>query len=88
MTIFITVIVCLISVLEWAVIIECVLSFLPIDSLYDVRRIVSSITNPFLQPFRQIQEKLVPNFMIDFSPLLVLILLDVVKKIIGTLALR
>lgn len=88
MAIFITVIIYLIRVLEWAIIIDCVLSFLPVDSLYDFRRIVSTITNPFLEPFRRIQERFMPNFAIDFSPFFVLILFNIIERIIITLALR
>lgn len=88
MAIFIIIIIYLIRILEWAIIIDCILSFLPIDSLYDFKRIVSTITNPFLEPFRRIQERFMPNFMIDFSPLVVLVLFSVIEKIISTLALR
>lgn len=88
MAIFVTIIIYLIRILEWAVIIDCILSFLPIDSLYDFKRIVSTITNPFLEPFRRIQERFMPNFMIDFSPLFVLILFSVIERIIVTLALK
>lgn len=84
----ITMLIYLIRILEWAVIIDCVLSFLPVDSLYDFKRIVNTITNPFLEPFRRIQERFMPNFMIDFSPFFVLILFNIIERIIITLALR
>ncbi|MFL0251592.1 YggT family protein [Clostridium neuense] len=85
---FITLLIYLIRVLEWAVIIDCVLSFLPMDSLYDFKRIVGTITSPFLEPFRRLQERFMPNFMIDFSPFFVLIFFNIIERVIITLALR
>lgn len=88
MAMFITLLIYLIRVLEWAVIIDCVLSFLPMDSLYEFKRIVGTITNPFLEPFRRLQERFMPNFMIDFSPFFVLIFFNIIERVIITLALR
>ncbi|WP_234120003.1 YggT family protein [Clostridium hydrogenum] len=84
----ISLIIVLFRVLEWIIIIDCVLSFVPSDSLYSVRQAIGNITEPILAPFRAIQERIAPGFMIDFSPVIALIVIQIIERLIIALFLR
>lgn len=88
MIIFVNLVVTLIRIIEWAIVIDCVLSFIPNDSLYDIRRILGTVTGPILEPFRRIQERIMPGFMVDFSPIFAWIVLGIIERIVVTIALR
>lgn len=72
--------------LDLMIIIRIVLSFLPDLSNSNVARFVYQITEPILLPFRTLLEKLIPprhtGFYLDFSPILALFFLDILKNII------
>ncbi|GIM27975.1 hypothetical protein CPJCM30710_06410 [Clostridium polyendosporum] len=40
------------------------------------------ITEPILSPFKKIQQKLIPNVPVDFSPFFALVTLNIVEKLI------
>ncbi|AAK80077.1 YggT family protein [Clostridium acetobutylicum] len=70
------------TILKWLIILECILSFIPSDSLYEIRELVGRITAPLLMPFRRIQEKIIPGLMIDFSPIIAWALLSLIQTVI------
>ena len=83
----------LLSVLMWIIIIQVILSWLFAFNVLNagsggVRAFVSAldrITAPLYRPIRRI----LPDFGgIDFSPLVILILIQVLKKLLGGLALE
>ncbi|WP_432665188.1 YggT family protein [Wukongibacter baidiensis] len=47
-----------------------------------IYNILHQITEPILYPFRQLQEKLGVGGMIDFSPLLAIVALDILQRVI------
>jgi YggT family protein len=72
----------LFRLLEGAIFIEVILSWVMpgrSNAFLDILRI---FTEPFMAPGRKIQEKLMPNLMIDFSPIIALFILDILRKII------
>lgn len=47
-----------------------------------IYNILHQITEPILYPFRQLQEKLGVGGMIDFSPLLAIVALDILQRVV------
>jgi len=70
----------LIGVYQLIIFVHTVLSwFVHEGSVYDT---LSKITSPILEPCYRLQEKLIPNSPIDFSPAVAILLLELVKRII------
>jgi YggT family protein len=70
----------LIQLLVLVVIVQVVLSYF-MDPYHSVRRFLDRLVEPMLQPIRRI----VPTVgMIDFSPLILIILLQILDAIIGS----
>ncbi len=69
----------------WIILLARVLlSWFPIDPYHPVARILFDITEPVLGPLRRI---LPPVGMIDFSPLVALLLISVLQQLVRNLAL-
>lgn len=47
-----------------------------------VTRIIHIFTEPFLEPGRRIQNSLMPNLPLDFSPIIGLLILSMLRRII------
>lgn len=65
--------------------IRIILSFFPNPINSDIYRIIYQITEPILFPFRSLLEKFIPRgpgYYLDFSPILALLFLDVLRGII------
>ncbi|MBU3111826.1 YggT family protein [Clostridium lacusfryxellense] len=71
------------NVLEFAILIEVVLSWVYANRSNQYTEILHKITNPLLQPGRKIQEKYFGNTMIDFSPIIALVILMVLRRIVS-----
>ncbi|MBA5850648.1 YggT family protein [Clostridium sp. cel8] len=69
--------------LEGAILLDVILSWIPsgIGSSGFVE-LLHIITDPLMKPGRIIQEKLMPGLMIDFSPIVALVLLDIIRGIV------
>lgn len=68
--------------LEGAIFLEVILSWVMpgrSNAFLDLLRI---FTEPFMAPGRKIQERFMPRLMIDFSPIIALFLLDILRTII------
>ena len=68
--------------LEGAIFLEVILSWVMpgrSNAFLDFLRI---FTEPFMVPGRKIQEKLMPRLMIDFSPIIALFILDILRTVI------
>lgn len=74
----ITIISVLFTLLFWLVIISVILSYV-MDPYHPVRRRVDSLVEPMLAPIRRVVP---PIGMIDFSPFVLLILIQVFRNII------
>ena len=75
----------LFRVMELAIIIECLLSWIVRDRNSGIMGVITSFTDPILKPFRIIQEKLLGDIPIDMSPIFAFIVLDLLKPIVMSL---
>lgn len=72
----------LFRLLEGAILLDVILSWIMPGKRGGFIDLLHVFTDPFMIPGRKIQEKLMPGFMIDFSPIIALLLLDILRKII------
>ncbi|MCB2291960.1 YggT family protein [Clostridium algoriphilum] len=70
------------SVLEYAIIIEVILSWVYANRTNQYIELLHKVTNPLLQPGRKIQERYFNNTMVDFSPIIALVIIMVLRKIV------
>ena len=70
------------NVLEFAILIEVVLSWVYARRSNQYTELLHKITGPLLQPGRKIQEKYFSNTMVDFSPIIALFILMILRKIV------
>lgn len=82
MLILIRIINIIFNVLEYAILIEVILSWVYSGRTNQYIEIVHKITGPLLQPGRKIQERYFSNTMIDFSPIIALAIIWMLRKII------
>jgi len=79
-------------VLYYAIIIEVILSWVYSNRTNQYIELLHKVTNPLLQPGRKIQDRFFNNMIIDFSPMIALFILMVLKQImfsiLGTLGLN
>lgn len=68
--------------IEGAILLEVVLSWIMPGRSNVFRDFLRIFTDPFMIPGKKIQEKLMPNFMIDFSPIIALFILDLLQRIV------
>ena len=69
------------QILVLVVILHVILSYF-MDPYHPVRRGLSSVVEPLLSPIRQI---IPPVGMIDFSPLILIVLIQLIKQVIISL---
>ncbi|MDR5586686.1 MULTISPECIES: YggT family protein [Clostridium] len=72
----------LFRIIELAILIECISSWISPGKQNEFLNIISSFTYPVLEPFRKLQYKFMPNMMIDFSPIFAIFALDIIKAVI------
>lgn len=68
-------------VMEYAIFAEIILSFVMRGVENKFTYFLHSITEPLLAPGRKIQEKIMPGFMIDFSPIIAFFIISILRKI-------
>ena len=73
------------NVLEYAILIEVVLSWVYAGRSNQYTEMLHKVTNPLLQPGRKIQERFFGNMMIDFSPIIALLIIMILRKIVSVL---
>ncbi|MPQ32490.1 YggT family protein [Clostridium estertheticum] len=73
------------KVLEYAILIEVVLSWVYAGRSNQYTEILHKITNPLLEPGRKIQDRYFGNMMIDFSPIIALGIIWALRKIVSIL---
>lgn len=69
-------------IIELAIIVECIASWIPQLRYNQFMDIVHSITNPILEPCRKLQDRFLGSMPIDFSPILAFAILDVIRGFI------
>ncbi|OGO82006.1 MAG: hypothetical protein A2Y18_01435 [Clostridiales bacterium GWD2_32_19] len=79
----------LFTVLSVLIFIRVILTWVGIDYEKDKKvRLLYDATEPILEPFRKLLSKWQSGMMMDFSPILALVFLDILKTIILTLLIR
>ncbi|MDU4476145.1 YggT family protein [Clostridium sp.] len=68
------------GIIELAILIECIASWIPQLRYNKFMDIVYAITNPILTPFRSLQDRFFPDSPIDFSPIIALFVIDFVLR--------
>jgi YggT family protein len=71
------------GIIELAILIECIASWIPQLRYNKFMDVVYAITNPILMPFRTLQDRLLSNSPIDFSPIMAFFVIDFIRQIIG-----
>ncbi|MGN0144857.1 MAG: YggT family protein [Clostridium sp.] len=69
-------------IIELAIIVECIGSWIPQLRYNQLMDIVHSITNPILEPCRRLQDRFLGSMPIDFSPILAFAILDVIREML------
>lgn len=75
----------LFNFIEAAILIEVVLSWIMPGKKNTFTDMLHIFTDPFMIPGRKIQSVIAPKLMIDFSPIIALIIVDIVERIILTI---
>ncbi|WP_160688861.1 YggT family protein [Clostridium sp. C2-6-12] len=78
----VTIVITLFNLLELAILLEVILSWIP---QIGNNKFVSTIHNfiyPLMEPLKGLQDRLIPGLPIDFSPILALFILDILKRLI------
>ena len=74
-------------VAEHAILIDVILSYIPIGRENGFTQLVHAITEPLLSPGRKIQDKLMPGLMIDFSPIIAYFMVYILKQVVFSIML-
>jgi len=73
------------NVLELAIFIEVILSWVYARRTNQYIELLHKVTEPLLEPGRRIQAKYFNNTMVDFSPIIALFLLMILRRIVFAL---
>ena len=69
------------NLLYYAIIIEVILSWVYANRTNQYIELLHKVTNPLLQPGRMIQDRYFNNMMVDFSPIIAIFIIMLLKKI-------
>ncbi len=70
------------NVLEYAILAEVVLSWVYRGRSNQYIELLHKVTRPLLEPGRKVQEKYFSNTMVDFSPIIALFILMILRRIV------
>lgn len=68
--------------IEAAIILDVIFSWIMPGRSNALLDIIHVFTEPFMMPGRKLQEKIMPGLMIDFSPIIALLILDLLERIV------
>lgn len=68
--------------IEAAILVEVILSWVMPGKKNTFTDLLHIFTDPFMMPGRKLQSLIAPNLMIDFSPIIALIIVDIIQRII------
>lgn len=68
--------------LETTILAEVILSYLPSFRDSSLSQILRSFNFPILEPFRRLQQNLLGMSMIDFSPIIAILVIGFIRKVI------
>ena len=72
----------LFSLLDISILAEVILSYIPSIKESSFYRVLVSFNYPILEPFKRLQERIFGNMMIDFAPLLAIIVINFISGIL------
>jgi len=75
-----------ISIIIWAIVIRALLSFIPHSPYNKAIRLLYDVTDPILKPFQRFQIG-GAGFAVDFSPVLAIIVLNILRSVLMRLLL-
>jgi len=75
----------LFNVLEYAIFIDVILSWVYRGRGNTLIDILHIFTEPFMAPARKIHEKLIPSTMLDFSPIIAYFMIVVLRYLVNAL---
>lgn len=78
----ITIIITLFNLLQLAILLEVILSWLPQIGNNKFVSMIHNFIYPMMEPLKALQDRLIPGLPIDFSPILALFILDILKRLI------
>ncbi|GAA0125314.1 YggT family protein [Clostridium sp. ATCC 25772] len=70
------------EVIKVAILVECLLSWVPNARYGKIGTIVRTITEPIMVPCEKINDKLFKGFLLDFSPIIAYFLIYIIESII------
>ena len=68
------------GLLELAILIECISSWIPQMRYSSFMEMIYKITDPIMQPFRMLQDRLIPGLPIDFSPVIAIMAIGFIRN--------
>lgn len=68
--------------IEMAILLDVILSWIMPGRRNVFIDLLHVFTDPFMMPGRKLQSIIAPNLMIDFSPIIALILVDILQRIV------
>lgn len=71
-----------IDLLEILIIVDALLSFINPPKNNSITRIIRTIIDPIIVPCFRLQQSIAPNLQIDFSPMIAILFLDIIKRLI------
>jgi YggT family protein len=78
----ITIIITLFNLLELAILLEVILSWLPQTGNNKFVNTIHNFIYPMMEPLKGLQDRLIPGLPIDLSPILALFILDILKRLL------
>ena len=72
----------LFGLLELAILLECIASWIPEIQGNKFISLIHNFTYPLLEPFRKLQNRFSPGLPMDFSPIIALLVIDLLKRIL------
>ena len=90
MTILIGIIMVIAQLLTWAILIDALLSWVPQynETVYKIRRFLNKFTEPVTNPVRKLISPLTNRIMIDFTPVVAIIVIEIVRNLLVRLLMR
>ena len=70
------------NVLNITILAEEIFSYIPNARAMNIYNILVSINNPILEPIRRLQSRFLGDMMIDFSPIVAILLLNMISGIL------
>lgn len=83
MYILVTILLKFVSILQWLIILDALLSWFIPPRSNTFSRVIGIVIDPIVEPFRRLQDRFMSNSMpIDFSPVLAILFLGLVQSFI------